>query len=411
MEILYVSSVPSPDEFARMKTQIRENVNVTTYGMNESGFKFHTLIMNGLCADPTVHICSLVGRSIARSTHRGFFWKRKLEKVSDQLTYDHIGCINFPAAKQLLMGISYFFRTLSWLMRHRGEERGIIMDAAYVTVLPFVLAANRFFHAPTTAIYCDLYDYMADVKDARENAKLSLPKRILKRVTAHSYANLDSYIFLTEAMNPVINRQQKPYIVMEGLVDIHMQVSENDPDMKAPGKVVMYAGALREPYGLKNLVDGFRAYDDPDTVLWIYGDGDYKDAICRAQTEDPRIHYFGAVPLQTVEQQELRASLLVNPRPADKEFTKYSFPSKNMEYMVSGTPILTTRLPGMPLDYYDYIFTIDGDCASDITHALQQVFSLSGAQLQEKGASAKRFVLEQKNNVIQAGRILSLLKR
>jgi glycosyltransferase involved in cell wall biosynthesis len=410
MELLYVSSVPSPKEFERIKTQIRDGVNVTTYGMDESGFKFHTLILNGLCANEDVHIDSLVGRNIGHHTHTGIWWKGRTEKVNEKLTYHHIACINLPVVKQFFMGLSFFFGTLGWMIKNRGKERGIVMDAAYVTVLPFVLAAKRFFKCKTTAIFCDLYDYMAEVKDANDAEKVSLTRRTMRKISKKSYQKLDSYVFLTEAMDPVINLQKKSYIVMEGLVDSNMETVENTLEKKAPGKVVMYAGALREAYGLKNLIEGFSAYQDPDAVLWIYGDGDYVDEIQAAAERESRICYRGKAPQSEVVEKEQEATLLINPRPADKEFTKYSFPSKNMEYMVSGTPIMTTRLPGMPEEYYDYVYTIDGDKAADITEALAKALAKTPAELFQRGEAAKQFVLKKKNNRIQANRILSLLR-
>lgn len=81
-----------------------------------------------------------------------------------------------------------------------------------------------------------------------------------------------------------------------------------------------------------------------------------------------------------------------------------------MEYMASGTPVLTTRLPGMPSEYYDYIFTIDGNDSLSITHALERVFSNTREELHQKGARAKAFVLENKNNIIQARRIIDLIR-
>ena len=61
--------------------------------------------------------------------------------------------------------------------------------------------------------------------------------------------------------------------------------------------------------------------------------------------QDKRIHFGGVIPLSEVIEKEIQATILINPRPVDQEFTKYSFPSKIMEYMSSGTPVLTTKLP------------------------------------------------------------------
>ena len=48
MKILYISSIPSTDQFNYMKNKLKLNVNVSNYGMHESGFKFHHLILDGL---------------------------------------------------------------------------------------------------------------------------------------------------------------------------------------------------------------------------------------------------------------------------------------------------------------------------------------------------------------------------
>lgn len=391
-----------------MKTKVKPDVLLTTYGMNESGFKFHTLIMNGILKNGN-RILSLCGRSADRSTHLGLFWKKVVEKDGD-IEHRHLPFVNFPVLKQLGMGIGFYFNVLSWQIKNRKKERGIVMDASYVSVLPFVMLASCGFNAKKTAIFCDIYDYMANVKDARENEKISFVKRVAKRLTSVCYKNIDSYVFLTEQMNEVVNPYNKPYIVMEGLVDIDMATKPNELENKAEGKVVMYAGAIRSQYGVKNLVEGFMSYDNTDARLWIFGDGDYKAELKDINQKDSRITYFGAVPLKTVIKKELEATLLINPRPVDKEFTKYSFPSKNMEYMVSGTPILTTRLPGMPNDYYDYIYTIDGNSKEDITNSLRRVLENTKEELYNRGKRAKEFVLTNKNNVVQSARILALVE-
>ena len=409
MDILYISSVPSPEEFDRIKTKVKPNILLTTYGMNELGFKFHTLIMDGLRQNGA-NTVSLVGRSVSRGTHSGLFWKKRVQK-EEGVEHRHLSLINFPLLKHLWLGLAFFFHTLGWQIKHRGKERGIIMDASYVSVLPFVLLASLGCKCKKTAIYCDIYDYMADVEDAFENKEVSFVKRVAKKVIKKCYRALDGYVFLTEQMDAVINPAHKPYIVMEGLVDIHMQTRPNELENKAEGKVVMYAGAIRAQYGVKNLVEGFMDYDNPDARLWIFGDGDYKDALKDVHQRDERITFFGAVPLKTVIEKEFEASLMINPRPVDKEFTKYSFPSKNMEYMASGTPVLTTRLPGMPREYEEFVYLISQENAGALAQDLREILCKPREELFAFGQRAKAFVLENKNNVKQGERICHFLSK
>ena len=81
-----------------------------------------------------------------------------------------------------------------------------------------------------------------------------------------------------------------------------------------------------------------------------------------------------------------------------------------MEYMASGTPVLTTVLPGMPKEYHPYVYLLEEETADGIAERLTEVLSNSDEALFQKGKEARSFVLEQKNNVIQARKILEMLK-
>ena len=79
-----------------------------------------------------------------------------------------------------------------------------------------------------------------------------------------------------------------------------------------------------------------------------------------------------------------------------------------MEYMVSGTPVLTTKLPGMPKEYYDYIYLIEDESENGMMDSIITVLNLPREELIEKGKNAKDFVLKYKNNNVQAKKIIEL---
>jgi glycosyltransferase involved in cell wall biosynthesis len=209
-------------------------------------------------------------------------------------------------------------------------------------------------------------------------------------------------------MNAVINTKNRPYIVMEGLVDVNLPSASTSIPKSNP-KTMLYAGGLHERYGLKMLVDAFVNLNRNDWQLVIYGNGPYEKELRTIAENNQNVIYRGVAPNEEVVEAEYRASLLVNPRPTTEEFTKYSFPSKNMEYMVSGTPLLTTRLPGMPKEYWDYVYLFDEETTEGYQCKFEEIFSLSDAELSAKGALAQEFVINRKNNTIQADRILQML--
>ena len=106
---------------------------------------------------------------------------------------------------------------------------------------------------------------------------------------------------------------------------------------------------------------------------------------------------------------EQKVSLLVNPRPTTIDREKYCFPSKNMEYMASGTPLLTTVLSGMPTEYYPYVFLINDEFAEGISNALTEYFKIDLSKRKEFGKAARDFVLNNKSNVVQAKKIVKFL--
>ena len=117
------------------------------------------------------------------------------------------------------------------------------------------------------------------------------------------------------------------------------------------------------------------------------------------------------MPNEHVVKEQLKATLLVNPRPSMEEFTKYSFPSKNMEYMASGTPVLTTPLQGMPQEYNDYVYLFEDETVEGMSKTLARILIQDKRELYDKGISAKKFVMKEKNNVVQAGKIKELITK
>ena len=103
--------------------------------------------------------------------------------------------------------------------------------------------------------------------------------------------------------------------------------------------------------------------------------------------------------------------LLVNPRPSSAEFCKYSFPSKTMDYMASGVPVLMTRLPGLPSDYRERVFFIEDESPEGVAAALERVLSQSDEALLAFGDEARRFVLSEKNHLAQTARLLDFFEK
>ena len=147
------------------------------------------------------------------------------------------------------------------------------------------------------------------------------------------YKHIDSFVLMTEFMKYEYEINEDNYVVVEGLYNT--QRNFNMFIDKESHKTILYSGIIAKQFGIIHLLDAFSVIKNSDYRLWICGDGDGKDEVLRRVNEDSRIKYFGQIKREEVLKLQRRATVLVNPRFSNEEFTLFSFPSKTMEYMAS----------------------------------------------------------------------------
>ena len=267
---------------------------------------------------------------------------------------------------------------------------------------PYVKAAVKIKQmVPNIKICCivaDLPEYFNDSK-SRLYKLFEKSKAIYKLVKS-----IDSFVLLTKQMCDPLNIGDRPWMIMEGLYQPHESLSV----VKIP-KSVLYTGKLDSRFGIKHLVDSFKAVNDNDAELWICGDGIDRSYVVNAAKLDKRIKYFGVISQNEVFKKQQEASLLINPRLPFDEYTKYSFPSKTLEYLASGTPTLMYKLPGMPEEYCQYIVLLDESQDDSITKALQIWFGKDQEYLNEFGYKARQFILNNKTSSVQVNKYLDFI--
>lgn len=245
------------------------------------------------------------------------------------------------------------------------------------------------------------------------DSKISLIlKHFDKFLIKKSLLKFDGIIALTKALADDF-APSIPYIVLEGIASPStsslknkINFSENDSGLFT----IVYAGGLSKEYGIQDLIDSFKYIDEEYIRLKVYGKGPYEDKIIEASLIDKRISYMGFKPHNKILDSLMQADLLINPRPSNQAFVKYSFPSKIIEYMNTSTPVLTTKLPGIPNEYFDYIFTIDDESPKGIAHSIFTVMKLSKKDLREKGCIARDFIQLNKTGASQGHKILDFFK-
>jgi len=398
INILYISSLCSP--------RILEYLyNSSSTKPLQSIQKFHRLFAEGIkLSDDTVIVETLSSVPVP-ANHKKWLWKIPKEKFNN-INYRYIPFINIPFLKDIIIIFYSFFRIVIWRFSNiKNGNKIIVCDVLKLGITVSAIMACKLTGIKVLAIVTDLPGLM--VVNTLNAQPLKL--KVYNEITSKILSNFDGYILLTEQMNEIVNPRRKPYMIMEGLVNIDLKLSDNSLENKQSVRILIYAGGLFEKYGIKKLIDSFMLIEGKDLRLHIYGSGEMVKNMAVYMNLDSRIVYKGNVPNQIVVDDLQTATLLINPRPSNEELSKYSFPSKNMEYMASGTPLVTTLLPGMPEAYFPYVYLFNDESVNGMRRTLEFLLSKTKEELHEFGNKSKEFVLNHKNNEIQGHRLLKFL--
>lgn len=291
----------------------------------------------------------------------------------------------------------------------RGLDRVILFSVMRPSVTIGGLIASKIFGIPRLGIVMDVpgYRIAGEVKH--------LEDRIANFFSGFLFNRYDAYLFLSKAMvNLLSKRKKKPYIIMEGIYQnrgITTSELEASNIFDSSYFNILYTGSLYYEYGIMNLVKAVQQIEKTKVRLTIYGRGDAMKEIKEIAARDDRIVYRGIVSHNKILLLEPQADLLVNPRPVDEDYVKYSFPSKNMEYLASGTPVLMTNIPSLPEEYHKYAYIIENNNIENLRKSIEDIIKMDEKHKRNMAATAKMFILNEKNERVQAHRLISFIRQ
>lgn len=291
-----------------------------------------------------------------------------------------------------------------WNERTSGNKC-IIVYAMLRTQMQYAVAAKR--RHPDIKLCLIVPDLPMYMNCNKYYKILGLQKCDIKAINTllHSF---DCYVVLAEPMIEQLKIEVKPYVVVEGIYSNNSCAS--DYIEKLPNKTIMYAGGIQTRYGVFDLIEAFHQIKKENYRLILCGPCFEMDKLNHYTSSDSRIEYRGLIPTDEVRVLQKKVTILVNPRHSTEDFTKYSFPSKTLEYMASGTPVLMCSLPSMPKEYKQYLYLFKDETIEGMKRMIEEVLSFKSSELISKGNAAKDFIHKNKNAEFQIKKILQLIK-
>jgi len=173
--------------------------------------------------------------------------------------------------------------------------------------------------------------------------------------------------------------------------------------------VVLYAGSLTELAGVPLLLEAFKRLHDPEFRLWIIGGGELESVVRHAAAIDSRIQYFGKLSRPALLAAYAAADILVNPHSTALMTARYVFPSKLLEYLTSGRPVITTATADIASEYGDLCNVLDREEPQALADAIRRVTAAPVAERLMRAGEARGTVIEQRGWSRQGKRLVYFL--
>ena len=370
---IFVSNYVESKEFERIYTKpIKPGIQIQ---------KFDRLIVEGLEQNDVNVVCySTIPVSKV-------VLDKKILKLKNTDTFHYSLCINIPILKDIYVLIGTLFKLL-----FTSFDYCVLDPLSPANTLAASLVC-KLKHKECNAVITDLPEFMTSNK-------------LYRKITNMVISNSSSYTFLSSKMNDRLNKKNKPYVIVEGFAD------DVNPKEYEHNNEIVYAGNLSVDNGVMNLVNAFRKSSFHEScLLRLFGNGNATDLINEIEKDDKHIKYEGVRPNKEVLEVLYRAKLLINPRPTNEEFTFYSFPSKTIEYLGTGTPFASTELYAIDKEYFNYIESLKNGTEEELLNFFNHFNDIDYSSRLDKASKGKEFIALNKNKKAQTKKMLTILDR
>ena len=404
------------------KNQEKEIIEKTITSVDIAGNRFQDYFIQGFIESHFVSELKILSAPLINTWPNGYkdFYFRGFKeenKSPEYLKYVHF--LNIWALRNIFRTKALKKAILKSKFYEKDEEEKVVI--LYCPHTPFLKAANYIKKLNPTIKTCmivpDLPQYM-NLSD-----KISIAYKILKKIDIHFFYKecnkIDSFILITDQMKSILKIGERPYKVIECIYGQKNKelLNESQKEMILQSlnlsyecKKIVYTGKLAIKFGLINLIRAFSLINDDNIRLILCGNGDAVDEIQKASAKDKRIIFKGQVSSNVATEICRTATVLINPRQNNEEYTKYSFPSKIFEYLATGLPVISYKLDGMPDIYKDFLYIPESDSIDDLAKMIKYVLDLDKDIASQKTKKALEYLEASRTPIDVANQLVDFLK-
>ncbi len=364
MRIIYFTTAQEEKDYRSFITQWK-------ISLNSSNQNFHNKLIHSLAINNQVDVISI--RPFSRSKTKISYLKADM-KVDGNITWHYLKRSGGRIWRLLSINPQ-----VNKIMKSLDLTNSIIItDTINTSIAKAVTKINKKYHLPAVAVCTDS---PSNISGTNKSYTVHLLQEAKLR---------DGYLALTQGLSNLFNPNNKPSLVFEGIVED--RTFDKPKEGRKP--YFFFGGALMEKYGVFNLIKAFKELNRNDVDLYICGHHGDKERIKAEIGKANNIKFLGLLPMNKVMEYEANSLASINPRPFSEDLDRFSIPSKTLEYMASGRPVISVRNTILMEKFPKEIIWINSHEVHDIKDALEKVLDMSEAQRENFGKESKNRVLK-----------------
>lgn len=384
MKILYFGHV-SPEKIVKESSAVSIAGNNLEIGMLEELTKIY---------DKNLSIFSVLPFASFPKSSKVFV--KKEEYSENNISIKTIPFVNILFFKQIVIMLSVALIILKELLTSKEKPVVMTYNAPTIYALPIMFISKVLrLKILKICLVVDIPIMFQKKKGIREFARI-----IENNFGLKLFKKYDGMITLVE--NTVTNfTDLDKYLVINYSPAKTISSGTNKIKLDTNKINLTFTGAVEEYYGIKEMIHSMQ-YLGSEYRLNIFGSGTLDDYVKDQSLIDKRIIHHGRVAHDVSLDAQKQSDLLLLVR-TDKLLNKFGLPSKIIEYLSSGTPVITNKIESVPSELYKYLNTYNEITGKSISDKVKHVLSSQEYNIRKNKADlAKEFISLNYNWEIQS---------
>ena len=340
----------------------------------------------GLPADMLLGVAPMA--AFPRGT-RLFSGARRMTTVSGR-PVRFLPFVNVQPLKWLTVGLSVLAALAAWSWRHRDKRR--LVHCFNLSMPPglFIWLVARLTRTRTLVSVCDIVTPGGVApRTLFRKLDLALHRWLLPR--------FDGWMVVSQAIADDFLPGRRVCLIEGGVMPEPFAGMPVHCCTRGTSEVfrIVLAGSLEAFNGVELALEAM-AYLPEGHQLIVAGKGSLAERAKESAVRNASIVYRGFLDFTDVLELYRSADLLLNLRRTRAIDTRYFFPSKLMELLASGTPVLSTCTGHVEEEYGDVLYLLRDETAQAVAQRIAEIVRIPVQARRALGAKAREFMLAEK---------------